>query len=495
MYVKNQAMKKYCSSSAKILPAFITVFLLSGCIVGPDYQKTLFSLPNSWSKSNNITPLKPAELANWWYKLKDPLLNKLISNAIDRNNDIATAKAKIREARANLMSSSSTLFPSLNGASSYNRSRSALASEKNGYLGGFDSSWEIDIFGANRRAVEAARYGLDAAQEDLRATLVTMIGDIASYYVEVRSLQAKLMLTRQSVASQQRTAQLTRDKFAAGAVSQLDVSNAEGQTATTEANIPLLETQLASATHRLAILTGQPPAALNTIMAKYTPIPVLREPIASGIPADILLNRPDVRVSERQYAAATARIGQQEAARYPSLSLTGTITTSATNIGEFGRNSTIGWSLGPSLTVPIFNGGKRIADVRIAQAQRDQYFIAYRAKILTALEEVENALIAFSNDRIKAGKLEQAERSYRQALDLSRTLYTSGNTSFLDLLTAERSHYTAQQSFIDARAAIATDYITLMKALGGGWNGNIDSNHPEIIDRNTGPHLPKTNTR
>ncbi|WP_182418404.1 efflux transporter outer membrane subunit [Bartonella sp. HY038] len=491
---KRLANKTSNYSLAKSLSAVLSLFLLAGCVVGPDYQKPNLSLPASWSKSNNLTPLQPAQLANWWYKLNDPLLDQLIDVAIRGNNDVATAKAKIREARASLASSNSTLFPSLNGSSSYNRSRTGTQSDQGAYRGGLDSSWEIDLFGANRRGVEASRYGLDAANEDLRATLVTMIGDVASYYVEVRSLQAKLALTRESVASQQSTAKLTRDKFAAGAVSQLDVSNAEGQTASTEANIPQLESQLASATHRLAVLTGQQPAALNAMMAKRKAIPTPKWPIASGIPADILLNRPDVRVSERQYAAATARIGQKEAARYPSLSLTGNISTSASQIGDLGRNSSIAWAVGPSFSVPIFNGGQRAADVMAAEAQRDQYFIAYRAKILTALEEVENALVALSKDRIRAAKLGQAERSYRQALDLSRNLYTSGNTSFLDLLTAERSHYSAQQSYIDAQASITTDYIALMKALGGGWNGTLDTTRKEVTDSNTGPHIqPRAN--
>ncbi|MHC5305952.1 efflux transporter outer membrane subunit [Bartonella sp. LJL80] len=486
-------MQKWCSKNAGKLPkrvsALAGLLLLSGCLVGPDYQKPSFLLASHWSSDSRETPSQPAQIAGWWRRLNDPLLEKLVADAIAGNNDVATAKAKLREARASLWQTTGTLYPSLDGSASGSRSKSAGGPEGSQYRGGFDSSWEIDLFGANRRAVEAAKYGLDGAKEDMRATMVTLIGDVATNYAEARGLQQKIALAQRTAASQKRTAQLTRDKFAAGAVSQLDVSNAEGQAASTEAGIPQMEANLATTIHRLSVLTGQSPTALNDTMKKTGRVPQPKWPIPAGVPADILLTRPDVRLAERQYAQSTARIGQAEAARYPSVTLTGNISTAATQPGQLGKDSSISWSFGPGVSVPIFNGGQREAAVEIARAQRDQSFIAYRSSVLTALEDVENALVSMRKERQRSGKLAQASTAYSKALELSRSLYESGNTSFLELLNAERSHYSSEQSLIESRVAITTDYIALMKALGGGWDGTVETSRPEIVDGYTGPHI------
>ena len=218
-------------------------------------------------------------------------------------------------------------------------------------------------------------------------------------------------------------------------------------------------------------------------------IPKPKLPMPTGIPADILLTRPDVRLAERQYAQYTAKVGQAEAARYPSVSLTGSIATSGSQLGDLGKSSSISWSFGPSLSVPIFNAGKLKAAVEVAQAQRDQYFIAYRSSILTALEDVENAMVSLAQERIKSSKLSVSARHYREAASLARSLYQSGTTSFLDLLEADRSLYSAEDSLLSSQVAISTDYIALNKALGGGWSGAVEVAKPEIADTNTGPHL------
>ena len=477
--------------STLFLTGFTSLVMLSGCLVGPDYQKPVFKLDSMWSSHSRETPSEPPELAGWWHRLNDPLLDKLVADAIAGNNDVASAKAKVREARASLWQTTGTLFPTLDGSASGNRNKPAGGSERSQYRSGLDSSWEIDLFGANRRAVEAAKYGLDGAKEDMRATMLTLIGDVATNYAEIRGLQQQIALAERTAVAQRRTAQLTKDKFSAGAVSQLDVSNAEGQAATTEAGIPQMQANLATTIHRLSVLTGQSPTALNDIMAKTGKIPEPEWPIPAGVPADILLTRPDVRLAERQYAQATARIGQKEAQRYPSLTLTGNISTAATQPGELGKSSSISWSVGPGISVPIFEGGQRIAAVEVARAQRDQSFVAYRSSVLTALEDVENALVSMKKEKERSAKLAVAANSYSKALTLSRSLYQSGNTSFLELLNAERSHYSSEQSLIESRVSITKDYISLMKALGGGWNGEVDDKKPEIVDGYTGPHIRK----
>ncbi|RUT99823.1 efflux transporter outer membrane subunit [Mesorhizobium sp. USDA-HM6] len=477
------------------LPIF-TAALLSGCVVGPDYRTPLLAVPATWSGQKVTNPTKPAQLSKWWLKLRDPELNALIEDAVAGNLDVATARAKIREARASYRQSAGTLFPSADGSASATRNKVAattsggtVSETYDQYQAGFDASWELDLFGANRRSVEAARYGLDASEENLRSTLLTLIGDVASNYVQARGYQTRIALARRSAASQRQTAELTRTMALAGTATAADVAKAMGQASSTEADVPTLEANCAEAVHRLSVLTGRPPAALTSRLKRPTSIPTPRLPIPTGIPADILLTRPDVRMAERQYAQYTAKLGQAEAARYPNVSLTGDISTTALKLGDLGRNSTIGWSFGPTLSVPLFNAGQLQAAVDIAKAQRDQYFIAYKAAVLTALEDVENATVSLSQERIRNGKLASSAKSYGDAARLERTLYKAGETSLLDVLDAERSLYSAEDTLLQSRVSIATDYIALNKALGGGWDGTIDSAKPEVVDVGADPRL------
>ncbi|MBB4305247.1 NodT family efflux transporter outer membrane factor (OMF) lipoprotein [Rhodobium orientis] len=475
--------------------AGLTAALLAGCAVGPDYQTPFLSMPDGWShaKGDTATP-RPPELARWWRRLRDPLLNQIIEEAVAGNLDVAAAKARVREARAAYRQSFGAMLPGVSGSGSATSNKSTGAGGSNGehyklYQAGFDASWEIDLFGVNKRAVEAAQYGLDAAEEDLRATLLTLVGDVAANYVDARGYQARIALAQRTAGSQRETADLTRNKFEAGAATALDVANASGQQTDTEANIPALRAAFHQAVHRLGVLTGKPPAALADRMNKPKAIPRPSWPIPTGIPADVLIDRPDVRLAERQLAASTARIGQAEAERYPKVSLIGNIDTSARKFGDLGKSSSISWSFGPTVSVPIFNGGQLKAGVEIAEAQRDQYFLAYRSAVLTALEDVENALVALRQERIKHGRLASSVQSYRKSASLARSLYDTGSSSFLDVLDAERSLYSAEDALIASRVAITQDYISLHKALGGGWSGEVDSSKPEVVDVNTGPHF------
>jgi len=462
--------------------------LLSGCAVGPDYMVPRLALPVSWSSSAAETPARPVELARWWERLGDNELNALVEEAVAGNLDVAAAKAKIRAARATERQTGAALLPSADASASASRQKSQ-GEVRNQFKGGFDASWELDLFGGNARSAEAARYGTEAADEDLNSVLLTLVGDVASNYVAARGYQARMALARQSAASQRETAGLTRKKFEAGSASAVDVSNAEGQAASTEAKLPDLTTAYAEAVHRLSVLTGRAPAELDARMRKGGPIPRPRKPVPTGLPADLLANRPDIRQAERQYAQATAKIGAAAAARYPSVSLAGTLATTATSIGDLGKASTVSWSFGPSLSVPIFNAGKLAAAQEAAEATRDQYFVAYKSSVLEALEDVENAIVAYRQERIKNGRLAAATASYRKASELAQSLYQSGSSSFLDALDAERSLYSAEDSLLTSTVAIANTYIALNKALGGGWDGVVDASRPEVVDTQTGPRL------
>ncbi|WP_321888018.1 efflux transporter outer membrane subunit [Paraburkholderia bannensis] len=480
---------------------FGTATLLAGCAVGPDYRAPQADAPAQWRTAPSVpASTSPtladgsADLQQWWARLNDPLLDALVNEAVAGNLDVATASARVREARSVLRQAGGALYPSLNATGGFTRSgqgssavttgsttgstTSSTASTLGGsgptnlFQAGFDASWEIDIFGANRRALEAARDSYDAAQWDRRTALLTLIGDVTTRYVQARGYQARLALARATATSQQETARLTRVRYTAGATSGLDAANAAGEAQSTLATIPALEADYAQTVHSLAVLTGRTPDALVERMDAPLPVPAPALPVARGVPADTLLARPDVRAAERRYAQYTAHVGQAEAARYPRVTLTGSLSTSGTQFGDLARHSSIGWSIGPSVTIPLFDAGRLKAAVDIADAQREQYLIAYRSAVLTALTDVENASVSLARETERTQNLQQSADAYGEAAKLAHARYESGSTGFLEVLTADRSLYSAQDTLIQSRVNVTTDYIALNKALGGGWDGD-----------------------
>lgn len=475
------------SQSLMVSTLVSAALILAGCTVGPKYQQPEMSIPATWG-TVRAQPASTPALSHWWEGMNDPVLNALIDKAIKGNLDVATAKAKIREARANYDQAGGALVPTLTGSASATRSGSGTSttssssgtsvstgSAGNTFKAGFDASWELDLFGANKKSVEAAKYGMDAAGWSLRSTLLTLIGDVTSNYVQARGYQARMGLARTTAVSQEETAKIMRIKYSAGALSGLNAVNSEAQAKTTLAAVPTLQTSFTQTVHNLSVLTGEPPESLIAQMVETAPVPTPKLPVAMGVPANILLSRPDVRMAEKQYAQYTAKVGQAEAARYPAVSLTGALNTSGTQFGDLARHSTLGWSFGPSLTLPLFNGGKLKAAVEVARAQQDQYFIAYQSAVLAALKDVENASVALSQETVRVVELEASVESYRKAATLTHLLYKAGSVAFLDVLTADRSLYTAQDSLIQSQVLIATYYISLNKALGGGWDGKINT--------------------
>ena len=483
-----------------VLIAAAIASLLAGCVVGPEHRAPSLDLPSRWHRAAASAEPTAAILGEWWRDLRDPVLDRLMERAVAGNLDVAAAKAKIREARASRREAIGGLLPSVEASGSATRRRTAAASTgsspvvSNLFQGGFDAAWELDLFGARARTVEAAGAAEAASEDDLDAALLTLVGDVATSYAEVRGFQSRIASARRSARprsarSQRETARLTRTKFEAGSASAVDVAKAEAAAASTEADIPVLETSTAQAVHRLSVLTGAAPGTLASDLDRPGAIPIPRKGLPKGVPADVLRNRPDVRAAERRLAQYTAKVGVAEAALYPSVDLAGSISTSATRLGDLGRASTIAWSWGPSVSVPIFEGGRLVAVRDGAEAVRDQYLIAWRKAVLTALEDVENALVALAQDRVRVERTARAVEGYRKAAALSRDLYRNGSASFLDVLDAERSLYTAEDTLVQARVAVATDHVALAKALGGGWVRPVETSAPETPDEDRGPRL------
>jgi NodT family efflux transporter outer membrane factor (OMF) lipoprotein len=336
------------------------------------------------------------------------------------------------------------------------------------FSAGIDASWEADLFGGNKRAVEAARAGSGAATADLHAAQLSIAAELALNYINVRLTQASLANARANLGYQNDTVQIAGWRVQAGLVSSLDLEQSRVLRAQTAASIPALETSLAAAANRIAVLTGEAPGAVTALLAQPQSIPLGPDAIETGLPADLLQRRPDVTAAERRLAAETARIGVATAELYPALRLSGSLTTSSPTLGGIG-GSLLG-GLVSAITAPIFQGGQIRARIEGQRATTDAAFASYRQTVLVALEDVENALVALRNARLKEDALTVAEKSAQTSLLYARSQYQTGLIDFQTLLESERSLLSTQDARISARAARATALVQLYKALGGGWN-------------------------
>ncbi|WP_079210831.1 efflux transporter outer membrane subunit [Brucella pituitosa] len=463
-------------------------FIASCVTVGPDVHNPLVITPTGFSsKADGQVPLR----GDWWKTLNDPVLNALIAQAITSSVRLADAKAKVRLARAQLAATGATLSPSLDSDMGYKRSDSAAALASSTTNLSFQTRWELDLFGGNRRGVEAAYYNALSADEQMQAVLLTLIGEVATNYAQLRGTEAMITIAQHNAAAQQCTVALTRTQLSAGQISQVDLLSAQTQAATTLAQIPSLRIRYASFLNSLTVLVGQSSLLVAQSLAKPAAIPTVPRTTAIGLPADLLFWRPDLRAARHDYASATAKIGQAEAALYPSVSLSGAINTGGANFGDLAKRSTIGWSFGPTLSVPIFQGGRLNAEVDSAKAGRDLAFIAYRKAILTALSEVENASVAFNQNHLRAAQLQTIVRNSRKIKDLTLAQFEGGSKSFIDVLNAQRDLLNAETSLAEIQTDLVVNYIALQKALGGSWQGRLDASKPEVIDGYSGPHLIK----
>lgn len=385
------------------------------------------------------------------------------------------AEAAIRESRATLLKATGGTSPATDFNASGTRSREAgtSSSEKSvistTIASGFDSSWELDLWGKTRRDVESSQASLLAATADAAGIRLSLIGEVARVYMELRGVQRRVVVAEMTISAYGDTLNLTRVKFAAGTGSGLDVIRAEALLAGTQAQLPSLHSTLQQDLHRLSVLTGQIPSALAVELAPIQPIPVAEAPTRLGLPADLARRRPDLRVAEWQLAAATAKIGVAEAELYPTLTLSGSLGFSSTTSGTLLEAASRTWSWGPALSLPLFDAGRRRADIQIRQARVDQAEAAWRSAVLTALEDVENALITYGHEEQRRLALVRARDTSKAALDLATELFSRGMISFLDVLDAQRSLYEIESTLAESETAVSTDLVALYKALGGGW--------------------------
>jgi outer membrane protein, multidrug efflux system len=478
-----QKLRHFVSLSA----AAIMAVLLVGCAVGPDYKRPETKVPATWDGQNVVTPVLPSKtvtnpvaLVEWWGAFKDPTLSSLVEMAISANLDVRLAEARIRQARASLGVAGAPLFPAANASALYQRSQGSSQASSGGavatvgglrnlWQAGFDANWEVDIFGGTRRNIEAAGADLQAAVEDRRDVLVTLVGDVGSNYLNLRGFQQQLAIARENLKAQQHTADITQKRHDAGFVGGLDVANAKAQIATTAATIPVFESSARAAIYNLGVLLGREPAALEKDLIREAPIPPTPLEIPVGLPSELLRRRPDIRRAEAQLHAATARIGVATSDLFPKFNLAGTYGLSAMEAFKLGRSTSKFWSWGPTVTWPIFAGGSIMFNIKVQDALTEQALLTYQKTVLTALKDVETAIVAYAKEQETRKSLIEAVVNNRKAVDLAMTLYVAGKSDFLNVLIAQRSLFATEDALAQSTRTVDTNLIALYKALGGGW--------------------------
>ncbi len=453
----------------------LTMLLLSGCVVGPDYQAPNAALPGKFSeaagKSAGDTTLDP-----WWENFRDKRLNDLVARGMNENLDVLQSLERISEAQANVVLAGAGGLPQINGGGNatvsgedgtlLKKQSGSMHSQTKNLAGSVGASWLLDLFGQYRRARESANASLDAAYDNVNVARLAYLSELTTTYISARFFQEALALNRLNLQSRQETLKLTQDIRAAGAASSLDVVQAEGLVNQTLAEIPPLETGFYQSANRVATLLGVPAATLTAELIKAGPQPAPRHSTRVGVPADLIRNRPDIRAAERNLAAATAQIGVAESQLYPSLTLEGTVGAART-ISALTGNLT-SWSFGPALTVPIFNGGALKAQVDIADSVAKQQYLAWKQTVLNGVEEVENAQTALIRDYQQVAALRRLVASNEEALSLARESYRGGASTILDVLDAERNVANSRLTLASAIRSLANDYVALNVAIGGG---------------------------
>ncbi|MEW5903936.1 MAG: efflux transporter outer membrane subunit [Pseudomonadota bacterium] len=449
-------------------PALFSLFLLTGCAVGPDYVAPTPDAPADWN--NGKAAQHGEDISQWWRQLHDPLLDELIAQAVQNSPDMLSARARLHEVRARYDLADGNLLPSLNAALSASRSKVGSAAPANQFNAGFDASWEIDLFGGLRRAREAADADAGATLANLYNTQVTLAAEVALNYVQWRSLQSRLQIAQDNLAAQRETLQITQWRAQAGLVTSVEVEQARANQQQTLAGIPTLETSLLKAENRIAVLLGQRPGSLHERLSAPAPLPPLPDEIALAIPADTLRQRPDVQAAERKLAAETARIGQQQAASYPSFTLSGNLGWKSYSLATLGGADTLTRSLSSALSQSLFDAGRQSSRIRAQQAVQQQALIAYQQTLLLALEEVENALASYANSHRRRAALQEAMGAARNAALLARQRYEGGLIDFQSVLDTDRTRLASEDSLASAELDERAALIALYKALGGGWD-------------------------
>ncbi|MBB2927588.1 efflux transporter outer membrane subunit [Paraburkholderia silvatlantica] len=503
--------------------AAVLAVSLCACTVGPDFKPPQANAPADWhamqrtaNESNGAST--PTAESNpdpqWWRSFGDATLDTLIARALSGNPDLRIAVVRIAEAREHTQQAAAQGLPNVRASASYKREQlgakgilesagvynkvdalgapnspidqiapgagpkvergaqsvlDQLTAPVNLWQAGFDASWELDLFGRVRRSVEAANAQAEAALESQRDAQVSLEAEVAETYLQLRGAQMLHATAQNLVAEQRETEALARSAATHGLQSELDVARADAERTQTEALLPQYDQQIAQSLNALAVLVGEAPGALDAELTPPAALPGTPPAVPVGLPATLARRRPDIRGAEASLHAATANVGVAVAQFYPDISLTGQIGTRATSPHDLAHWASLFWSWGPSVSLPVFQGGALVSNLRLSKLQQVEAALDYRKTVLGALRDVNNALDVYRTDQARLLSLDESAAAQRRAFDLARDSYRKGIVSFIDVLDAQRQLSSAEQNAQQAQLQVCTDLVALYKALGGGW--------------------------
>ena len=459
-----------------LIAALVLAFFVSGCSFGPRYKRPAVSVAHDWSAPEQRGLETTEPVAEWWSTFSDSQLDGLVKRAVQNNLDLQLATARVAEARAVRGVVRSGLSPTIGAGVSATRNRQRVIApggvpevEFNNLEGQVDASWELDVFGRIRSGVKAATAETVVAEEDRRAVLVSLLGELGRSYANLRGLQLRLAIAEKNIRTQQDTLEVTQARSKAGLATDLDVERALAQVEATRSGVPSLQSGIQAEIHRLSVLLGEDPGALINELSTSAPVPVTPPSVPVGLRTELLERRPDLRESEAEIVAATARVGEAKAEYFPRFVLLGTAGRQAAQLHDLTLGVGNFFSAGPAISVPIFTGGRIRSNIRIQDARLQQSVLRYRSAVLSALEETENALVNYSDEQSRRERLENAVRANEEAVKLSNDRYRAGLTDFLSVLDAQRELYANEDLLAQSRTTQSLDLIALYKALGGGW--------------------------
>jgi len=472
--------------------ALILVAGLAGCEVGPKYNALKADVPSRFAittrPTTNPTSVADAEHAawiDWWTKFDDNELNSLISRSLTANHELKIAAARVQEARAAERVAQSELYPTIDvsailvgtrgSAAGYGFPYGLPGADSSLYQIGFDATYEVDLFGGVRRTIEAARASAEAVEDQRQGVQVTLLAEVARGYISLRTLQARLAIANQNLADQMHTLAIVQKRFKNGLAPNFDLVRANAQVDATESSIPPLQSGIRQTIYALSVLLGEDPPALTSELLAAAPIPPVPPQIPIGLPSELLKRRPDVREAERVIAAATAVQGVATSDLFPHLILGGTAGVDSQKASKLfsQHDPSSGFYLaGPLANWTIFDGGRRRANVDRSKAQVTAAIHAYEATVLGALQDVDNALVAYSHDQARRDSLDTLVTENQQAVRIAQAEYSNGIIDLLDVLEVQRNLYASQDALAQATQTVSTDLVALYKALGGGWENS-----------------------
>lgn len=483
------------------------VLMLTGCSVGPDYQSPQSKVPQTYSdmrqqKAKNgesvALPSEPNPL--WWKSFNDPQLDSLIARSIAGNISLQQAVLRIAGAREQIIQARGAWMPSVQASAKAIHQQLGLKGELessdiqeqindlgpeganvvdhavnratrsiNVYQGSFDASWELDLFGGTRRSVEMANAQQQSSIESRNDALVSLEAEVARTYLQLRGAQTVIAAIQTQIDIAQQTLDLTKNQQENGLVPQSDTENARAQVGSLRAQLPQYQAQERQAMNGLAVLLGQPPGTLDAELSTPKALPAIPTAVPIGLPSQLARRRPDVRRAEAELHAATANIGASIAQLFPSISLTGQFGLRNTNASYLTDWSSHFYSFGPQISLPIFQGGRIVSAVHLSRAQQANAALNYRQTVLSALQDVDNALVNYRTDQDRVNGLEQTTGALQITFDLVTDSYRKGLVSFINVLDIQRQLAYASQQTAEAKVQTSTHLVSLYKALGGGW--------------------------